>query len=220
MLTYQSKFGTIYTSISTMNIELKQKEINMKKHEFEAIPQNERFNCTLEGTAYWASLHTPNMSAVKKFNADPFYGLKLALTPEGVAKAKSLGLKLKEADETIPSPFVEFKNKVKPGKDIKKIKPAVVDTMQNAIPETILIGNGSKVICKFMTYWNEFGAGSVGAHLSKVQVKDLVEFKRDSQDKDLIQDGSGFVVETKVVADSADDVFVSDANSVSSIFDD
>ncbi len=165
----------------------------MNKKEFELIPENERFNCVLEGEAYYASVHTPNMSAVKKFNADPFFGISLTLEGDQLEKAKEMGLNVRDANDSIPKPFVVIKRKVKEGKTADEVRPSVVDEMQNPIPKNILIGNGSVVLVKFATYWYEAGGGGVGTTFFKTQVKDLVAYNPDNiVDPDLEMNKDGF----------------------------
>lgn len=89
------------------------------------------------------------------------------------------------------------------------IKPELVDTAQNPIPSNILVGNGSKVRCKFATYWADNKPhDGVKASLYKTQVIDLVEFKMG--DNDFLSDGSGFKVgasaNDKVVDDFEDEL--------------
>lgn len=175
----------------------------MNKKEFELIPENERFNCVLEGEAYYASVHAPNTSAVKKFNADPFFGINLTLEGDQLDKAKELGLNIRDANDSIPKSFVVIKRKVKEGKTEDEVRPSVVDEMQNPIPKNILIGNGSKVLCKFATYWYEAGGGGVGNTLFKVQVKDLVAYNPDNiVDPDLEMNKDGFNINDYMTAES------------------
>ena len=65
--------------------------------------------------------------------------------------------------------------------------------MQNPIPASILIGNGSLVRCKFGTRWSTAPQGGVVSDLYKVQVRKLVEYASNG-DKDLVKDETGFTV--------------------------
>lgn len=165
----------------------------MKQKDFMAMPEKERKSRTLEGTAYWASLHKPNLSAVKKFNGVPAYMVTLGLDETNEALARSYGLDVKPADEYIPVPYVKLQRKIRPPKTEQDVKIDVVDSMQNRIPASILIGNGSLVRCKFGTRWSTAPAGGVVADLYKVQVRKLVEYVSNG-DKDLVKDETGFII--------------------------
>lgn len=178
----------------------------MKKIEFENIPLRERSNRTLEGTAFWASLHTPNRSAVVKFKGEPFFGLSLALDEKNAALAREYGLTLKEPDDVIDQPYIRLRRKrtqkqIREGVDIMDVKPPVVDTLQNEIPSSILIGNGSKVICKFSTYWSDT-TNAPATSLTKTQVVDLKRYV--PVEKGMVTDGSGFTVGSLQETDSFD----------------
>jgi hypothetical protein len=59
----------------------------------------------------------------------------------------------------------------------ERFKPGVFDKYGRQIPETVLIGNGSKVKVNFSPQpYNEFGGG-VALYLNAVQVVELVEYK-------------------------------------------
>ena len=157
--------------------------------DYNKIPEKQRLACILEGTAYYASVHTPNMSSVKKFKGQPAFTVSLMLEGDQLQKAIDMGLTIKEPTATIPGRYVELKRKVPVGVDPSEKKPDVVDPAQNPIPPTILIGNGSKVRCKFATYWSDHPAyGGVKASLYKVQVLDLIRFV--PQDRDFVADKS------------------------------
>lgn len=164
----------------------------MDKNTFEAIPSSQRANQVLEGTAYWACLHTPNTAAQKKFGADPFFGLSLGLDDEGVKKAKAMGLNVKDATESTPMAHVDLKRKVRTDKTAEEVRPDVVDDLGQDIPRSILIGNGSKVMVKSATYWYDNNGGGVGAALLKVRIVDLIPYV--SKDQDMETDGGGFSV--------------------------
>lgn len=185
----------------------------INEKQFNAIPEKERMNRTLEGIAYYASVHTPNRTAEKKFNAAPAYIVYVGLEGEELAKAESYGLKILEPTNNIPQKHVKIQSKIKPkdGKTAEErfgdTKPDVLDSMQNTIPEDIKIGNGSKILIKFMTFWhqmsNQHGAGT---WINKVQVKKLVKFE-GSKDQSLDMDEDGYTVgDTDVETITADKV--------------
>lgn len=181
----------------------------MDKKTFELIPEKERINRTLEGKAYFASVHSPNMSSVKKFKGEPFYIVNLGLTDEEAVKAASYGLKVNPPEANIPMQYVKIKRKValSRGKTAEEVKPEVVDSMQNPVPPTILIGNESLVRCKFATYWYDTQGGGVGTALYKVQIRKLNRFV--PSDRDLVMDDDGFSIDeiaTETVDKETDDL--------------
>ncbi len=169
--------------------------------------EKELMNRVLEGLAYYSSVHTPNTSLQKipKFaNTDPYFIVNLALDKQSeLAKAESYGLKIFEPEGIIPCRFVKIKRKILGRKqqnanfwskeNPKGVRPEVVDSQQKPIPPSILIGNGSKVLCKFGTYWFDNEGGGVNTNLFKVQVRELVRYT--PSDTDLINDPSGFSID-------------------------
>jgi len=163
----------------------------------DAMPLDEHFH-TLEGTAYYASVHFPKYSAHEKFGSPPTFEVKLGLEKDQLSRAKDLGLKILEPTDTIPLPHIELKRKVKDIDDPMASKPQVVDSMQNPVPEEILIGNGSRVLCKFFIYGHpNMKAHGTGKTLMKVQILKLIPYagkrKRDGDDQ-LVKDAEGFVI--------------------------
>jgi len=166
----------------------------MNKLEFNNIPEKDRMNRVLEGTAFYASVHKPNLSAAKKFGSAPAFMLNLGLDDNGVKQAKLFGLKIHPADAIINMPYVKIQRKIKDGKTEEDTRPDVVDTEQKPLPKTMLIGNGSKVAVKFGTYWYDTQGGGVGTVLFKVLVRALVPFTPSTKDKDLLAYAGGFTV--------------------------
>ena len=173
----------------------------MKEKDFLAMPEKERKSRTLDGIAYWASVHKPNTSAVIKFKGVPAYMVSLGLDEANMKLAKEYGLDVKDADEFIPMPYVKLQRKIRPPKTEKDVKIEVVDSMQNTIPPAILIGNGSLVRCKFGTRWSTGAKAGVVADLYKVQVRKLVEYVSNG-DKDLVKDETGFTIPNISAEDS------------------
>jgi len=161
--------------------------MTLTKSQFDSFKDSDRMNRTLEGEAYWAFIQKPKVSEKYKTSA---FSICLGLDETNVAKAESYGLKVKPADKNVPMPYVEIKRKIKQGVSASDVKPAVVDSMQRPVPDGTLIGNKSKVIVKFGTYWHDAQGGGVGNTLFKVQIRDLVEFK--PTDKGLIIDENGY----------------------------
>ncbi len=169
----------------------------MKEEVFNAMPEKERWNRVLEGEMYYASVHKPNMSKASRFNAPPEFSVSLILDKANEEKAKSFGLKILDANDWIPGRHVKIVKKIRAPKTAEDVKPEVVDSLQNAIPATILIGNKSRGLVKFGTTWHPNQGGGVSTHLSKVQVLDLVPFTPDTTDRDLVKDDSGYTVANK-----------------------
>ncbi len=168
----------------------------MDKAEFAALAEEDKFR-TLEGTAYFAHVQSPDMASAKRFNSQPTYHVSLGLDPAGVKLAKSYGLTVKEPNDYIPLPFVKIKRKVKDLTNPTASQPDVVDTQQNIVPTHILIGNGSKVAVKFATYWYDQFGGGIGSALLKMQVIDLVPYDASTAggtDPDLTAEGKGWTV--------------------------
>jgi hypothetical protein len=126
----------------------------------------------LTGILYFGSVHHPS----NKFNQNK-YVLQLMLEGAELEKAKKYNLNVKAASQHVPGPHVEVKRMVK-GPQTKA--PKVIDALNNDIPKTVLIGNGSKVKVKFGMYDNT--KGKMGAYLDTVKVLNLVEFKPQSED--------------------------------------
>ena len=147
--------------------------------QFKKFPEKDVSNRVLEGTAYFAWLSKPKHS--DKFKNDE-YIITLGLSDAERKKAEGWGLEVKEPtvhatkpEYSIPEPYVEIRRKIRPGKTFEECKPDVVDAVQQPIPDAVVstIGNGSKVLCKFATYFNGEHARTT---LFKVQVMRLVPF--------------------------------------------
>lgn len=165
----------------------------MKQEVFNAIPEKDRWNCVLEGIMCYASVHKPNMTKAKKFNAAPEFSVTLLVDKENEQKAKDFGLKIHAANEFIPGPHVKIVKKVRENKTADEVKPDVVDALQNPIPSNVLIGNKSRGLVKFGRTWHPNNGGGISTHLTKVQVLDLVPFVPDLTDRDLVKSSEGYV---------------------------
>lgn len=165
----------------------------MDKNTYDALSKDEKI-LTLEGYSYYAHLQSPDMATAKRFSADPFYRQQLGLEGDQLQKAKDFGLRIKPADDFVPYPHVELKRKVKDLSNPEASKPDLVDSLQNEIPSNILIGNGSKTVCRFGTYWYTNGAGGIGTTLFKTQVRDLVPYSSGSSDAVDAVDSGGWSV--------------------------
>jgi len=138
----------------------------------------------LTGRAYWAKLITPDTA----FNPDGVWSLDLALDEDMAARAKKLGLSLKNKDDDRGS-FVTIKRKVVKANGERNDPPAVIDSEKNPVEDT-LIGNGSHVNVVFRTFdWKYSTRSGVGADLEAVQIINLVEYKRGLDALPVVENG-------------------------------
>ena len=135
----------------------------------------------LEGTAYWASITTPNTTF------EPVYTVNLVVDDETANDFASRGHKVKQMDE---GPAVIIKRKVNGPNGMVRPAPRLLDTDKQEL--NVAVGNGSKVRVQYNEYSGEGKFGPyVGLDLQAVQVIDLVAYK--SQDGDeLLSDGEEF----------------------------
>ena len=140
----------------------------------------------MSGTAYWASVITPNT----KFDADGVWTIDVGnLDDLNKKKAQKDGLTIKnKGDEK--EDFVTFKRKVRNNKGNLNRQPNVVDANKRLITET-MIGNGSKVNVLYEPFeWNFGGKTGVSADLRAVQVTELVPYTTEEDDAfDVVPDG-------------------------------
>ena len=140
----------------------------------------------ISGTAYWASVITPNT----KFDADGVWTIDIGnLDDLNKKKAQNDGLTIKnKGDEK--EDFVTFKRKVRNAKGNLNRQPNVVDANKTLITET-MIGNGSKVNVLYEPFeWNFGGKTGVSADLRAVQVTELVPYTTEEDDAfDVVPDG-------------------------------
>ena len=140
----------------------------------------------IAGTAYWASVITPNT----KFDADGVWTIDVGnLDDLNKKKAQKDGLTVKnKGDEK--EDFVTIKRKVRNAKGSLNRQPNVVDANKRLITET-MIGNGSKVNVLYEPFeWNFGGKTGVSADLRAVQVTELVPYTTEEDDAfDVVPDG-------------------------------
>ena len=119
----------------------------------------------LEGTAYWASVTTPNTTF------EPTYSVNLVVDEATAADFKARGFSIKEMDE---GPSIVIKRKVD-GKDgAVRSAPRLVDQYKN--PLDAKVGNGSVVKVQYNEWetTNKYG-NFKGLDFQAMQVLDLVE---------------------------------------------
>lgn len=134
------------------------------------------------GLAYFAQVHSPS----NKFNQLK-YVLQLKLEGEELAKAEKLNLNIKKASKWVDGPHIEVKRNVK-GPQTKA--PEVMDSLNNPLPKTVLIGNQSKVKVKVGLYDNT--KGKMAAYMDKVKVLNLVEYVPEHSDDFMAVEEDGF----------------------------
>jgi len=140
----------------------------------------------ISGTAYWASVITPNT----KFDADGVWTIDVGnLDDLNKKKAQKDGLTVKnKGDEK--EDFVTIKRKVRNAKGNLNRQPNVVDANKRLVTDT-MIGNGSKVNVLYEPFeWNFGGKTGVSADLRAVQVTELVPYSTEEDDAfDVVPDG-------------------------------
>jgi len=134
----------------------------------------------VNGTAYWASIKTPNT----KF--EPVYTVNLVVDDDTANDFASRGHKIKQMDE---GPSIVIKRKVNGPNGMVRTAPRLLDAEKNEVNYSV--GNGSKVRVQYNEYEgeNKFGPYS-GLDLQAIQVLDLVEYR--SEDGAELLDGEEF----------------------------
>ena len=134
----------------------------------------------VEGTAYWASIKTPNT----KF--EPVYTVNLVVDEDTANDFASRGHKIKQMDE---GPSIIIKRKVNGPNGMVRVAPRLLDVDKNEV--NYAVGNGSKIRVQYNEYegTNKFGDYK-GLDLQAIQVLDLVEYR--SEDGAELLDGEEF----------------------------
>jgi|TARA_Y100000816_G_C26088180_1_gene574579 hypothetical protein len=134
----------------------------------------------VNGTAYWASIKTPNT----KF--EPVYTINLVVDEDTANDFASRGHKIKQMDE---GPSIVIKRKVNGPNGMVRTAPRLLDAEKNEVNYSV--GNGSKVRVQFNEYQGENKYGPyTGLDLQAVQVIDLVEYR--AEDGAELLDGEEF----------------------------
>ena len=109
-------------------------------------------------------------------------------TGEPIPKQAAIKRELDEDDKPTGRWFATFKTGA-------TFKPGLFDKFGKPLPETCLVGNGSKVrVCYSENTYDAFGGG-LNFYLNAVQVIELVEYKPATAE------GYGFEVEKEPIAD-------------------
>ena len=134
----------------------------------------------VEGTAYWASIKTPNT----KF--EPVYTVNLVVDEDTANDFASRGHKIKQMDE---GSSIIIKRKVNGPNGMVRVAPRLLDVDKNEV--NYAVGNGSKIRVQYNEYegTNKFGDYK-GLDLQAIQVLDLIEYR--SEDGAELLDGEEF----------------------------
>jgi len=92
-----------------------------------------------------------------------------------IKKQKPLKREVDESDKPTGRLFATFKTGA-------EYRPGVFDKYKQVIPETVLIGNGSKVRVNYSPSTFEGFGGGINFYLNAVQVMELVEFQSKNAD--------------------------------------
>jgi hypothetical protein len=123
----------------------------------------------VEGTAYWASIKTPNTTF------EPVYTVNLVVDQETADEFASRGHTVKQMDE---GPALIIKRKVNGPNGMVRSAPRLLD--QNKQEVNLAVGNGSKVRVQCNEYaWEYAGKAGKSLDLQAVQVIKLVEYKAE-----------------------------------------
>ena len=118
----------------------------------------------LSGTAYWASVTTPNTTY------EPVYTVNLVVDEDTAQSFRSKGYSVKDMDE---GPALVIKRKVNGPNGMVRPAPKLVDASKNPIDERV--GNGSTVKVQYKE-WESVWKGKTfkGLDFQAMQVLDLV----------------------------------------------
>ena len=123
----------------------------------------------VDGTAYWASIKTPNTTF------EPVYTVNLVVEHEVADDFTSRGHNVKQMDE---GPALVIKRKVNGPNGMIRTSPRLLD--QNKQEVNLAVGNGSKVRVQCNEYeWEYAGNTGKSLDLQAVQIIDLVEYKAE-----------------------------------------
>jgi len=123
----------------------------------------------IDGTAYWASIKTPNTTF------EPVYTVNLVVSQDVADDFASKGHTVKQMDE---GPALIIKRKVNGPNGMVRNAPRLLD--QNKQDVNLAVGNGSKVRVQCNEYdWEYAGKEGKSLDLQAVQIVDLVEYKAE-----------------------------------------
>lgn len=150
----------------------------------------------ISGTAYWASVVTPNTT----FDSDGVWQIDVCLDDENLSVVQGDGLNVKNKGDERGN-FITIKRKVRNARGDNNQPPSVVDSEKNPIKDT-LIGNGSKVNVMYKPYEYTYqGRAGKSADLQVVQVVDLVEYSGSKAEDALPVVDGGYKHDTTISED-------------------
>ena len=123
----------------------------------------------VNGTAYWASIKTPNTTF------EPMYTINLVVDQSTADDFAGRGHTVKQMDE---GPALVIKRKVNGPNGMVRNAPRLID--QNKQDINLAVGNGSQVRVQCSEYeWEYAGKSGKSLDLQAVQVIELVEYKAE-----------------------------------------
>ena len=126
-----------------------------------------------EGTAYWASVTTPNT------RFEPTYTIDLVVDEDTAEQLRTSGITIKDKEE---GPTVTMKRNVNGPNGMVRRAPRLIDRNKEELD--CLVGNGSKVRVQAKEWEiNRNGQAFKGLELQAVQVLDLIEYKSGDGDE-------------------------------------
>lgn len=125
---------------------------------------------TAVGTAFWAHLAKPNQMSGK-------YQIDLGLLDTATIKSfKDNKISVKK-DDKFPVGDEKYRGQYVTLKASEDYPPSIVDAKKQALPNTVLVGNGSKVRVVYNAFeWTFKGKSGVSAGLQAVQILDLIPY--------------------------------------------
>lgn len=174
------------------------------------------------GFAKWAHVQTPKAAFIEKdgrSKGDPKYMIDVCFSAEN-ADWKKWATELNAVIKSLPEQVDkrtgvitpkqmpikrEFDSDDKPTgryyvtfKTGEKFKPALFDKFGVSIPETVLIGNESKVRVAYSPVPYDAFGGGVALYLNAVQVIELIEYRAHTAD------AYGFTIEKPILTENFD----------------
>ena len=123
----------------------------------------------VNGTAYWASIKTPNTTF------EPMYTVNLVVDQAIADDFAGRGHTVKQMDE---GPALVIKRKVNGPNGMVRNAPRLID--QNKQDINLAVGNGSQVRVQCSEYeWEYAGKSGKSLDLQAVQVIELIEYKAE-----------------------------------------
>ena len=123
----------------------------------------------VNGTAYWASIKTPNTTF------EPMYTVNLVVDQAIADDFAGRGHTVKQMDE---GPALIIKRKVNGPNGMVRNAPRLID--QNKQDINLAVGNGSQVRVQCSEYeWEYAGKSGKSLDLQAVQVIELIEYKAE-----------------------------------------